>query len=147
MTTLAHSAVVAAFMATLGGSAALAGVPVYRVRLRAIGQASQQAVVVRKIASNPRDGEIFGHPIDWISVVQLECYARAAPAQASDEACDALLLLAHNVLAADPSLGGVIDYLSDPSITWDEDEKDTALGCAIATYNVMHRTGYRSLGV
>jgi hypothetical protein len=142
---LAHSTVVGAFVATLRAAATLTDVPIMRSRVRAISDQVTRAVCVRPTTSDPSGGVILGHPIDWSTAIQVECYARGDASQAADEACGALLLIVADALAVDPSLGGALDDIGDPTLAWALDEADTTLGCLVATYPVTHRTAYRSL--
>jgi len=145
MSTIAQSAIVAKVAELLSAAPALAGIPVYRNRLRALPETTSRAIVVRKATSDPTSAPMLGHGTDYLTQLRIECLARGSAAQSADEACDELLLLAHAVMAANPDLGGLALAVDPPRLGWDEDDFDTTVGAAIAQYQVLHRTATNSL--
>lgn len=145
MATIAHSTIVNAMVALLRAAPALADGGVHRSRGRAAGEGISAMVVVRKEASQPQQGPILSHPIDWLTSVAVECYARGSASQAPDEAADELLLAVNDLIVADPTLGGLALDVQEPRLTWDTDEQDKQLGCSTAIYTVLHRTRARTL--
>jgi hypothetical protein len=142
---IAQAAIVAKVVQLLGASATLTGVPIQRNRLRAVADGVSRVIVVRKSNSDAAGVPLLGHGTDWITQVRVECYARGTAAQESHEAADALLLLAHGVMAANPTLDGLAMGVDPPRIGWDEEDLDAPLGVAIAQYPVLHRTASNSL--
>lgn len=145
MSTIAQSAIVAKVVELLEAAPSLSGVTVYRNRLRAMPEGMNSCIVVRKTASDPDGAPFLGHPTGWFTQVRVECLARGAAGQAPDEAGDELLRLAHAVMAANPTLGGLAEGVDPPRLGWDEDDLDTTIGASIAQYTVRHRTAANTL--
>jgi hypothetical protein len=142
---IAQAAIVAKVVALLSASATLTGVPIQRNRLRAVPDSVSQVIVVRKTNSDAAGVPFLGHGTDWVTQIHVECYARGTSAQESHEAADALLLLAHAVMAANPTIDGLAMGTDPPRLGWDEEDLDAPLGVAIAQYPVLHRTASNAL--
>jgi hypothetical protein len=141
----AHNDIVAAVKAQLLVVPAITP-KVHRGRKRPIGADVAQAINVRFSGATPgAPGPMMGSPVDWVTVVIVECYARASAAQSGDEAALLLHTQAHDRLMSDPTLGGLADDVLPPTMQADDEELDETLGCLIAAYQVVHRTAARTL--
>lgn len=144
----AHDAIVQAVLAALRTVPAVTSGPIDEdLDALAIADETTQAISVSLVGSDPQNpAAIFGHPVDWISTLVVECYARRDSAVVlTGRASRALHAAAYARLMADPTLGGVADDLREPSIAIDNAVLDTRMGCCTGTYPVLHRTAARSL--
>jgi hypothetical protein len=120
-----------------------AGTPVaemiYRARSRTVPEKVMTAASVQFIGALPASAAIKGAPIDWVSKYTIECLARSKT-EAGDEAVDPLLLEVFKRIAADTTLGGLVDHISDPTIEADYSAEGEKTGWMCLTYTVEHRT-------
>jgi len=143
---IAHSRVVSRIVEILRAEPALADGGVHRFLARAVAREVKYTIVVRKDGSTPQDrATIEGHPVDWITNIAIECYARADGEESPDEASDRLFAQVYERLMADPTLGGLVDNVEDPTLAWDTDDGERRAGCTIAIFPVRHRTTARTL--
>ncbi len=139
----AHGDIAAAIVARLQSSPAVCPV-VLRSRMRPIAEQDSQAVVVRLGRSVAERTAILGAPIQWMTDVQIECYAEAA-ATPGDAAVDDLLQAVYTRLMADKSLGGRAQDVMPQDIEWDNAAQAMPAGCATLTVQVVHTTGANTL--
>lgn len=134
----AFSKVVSAVMAML-----LANPPVcksiYRARALAIPDQDEEAVSVQWDQGLPRAGTIAGAPIDWQTRISVDCYARSMR-ESGDVAVDPLLEKVYERLAADPTLGGMVDDLVIAGIEAENTAEGKKTGWVRLTYLAEHRT-------
>lgn len=87
-------------------------------------------------------GGIAGNPVDWVTEVQVKCYA-SANATSARPAANTLAGAAYARLAATPSLAiasGSGVFIGEPRIEWETDQAATRMACTTLTYSVTHRT-------
>lgn len=104
-----------------------------------------EAISVSLTASDPDRTVLRGHPVYWSTNVVLECFARKDGRLQAGRASRQLHQRAYARLMADPSLGGVLVDLLEPSLATDPEQADTRLGVTTATYTAVHRTAARTL--
>lgn len=145
----AHDAIVDAVLLALRTSPAVTAGPIdEELDPEAVAEGGTEAVSVALTDSDPVDAQMNGAPVDWRSTVTIECYAvRDKRRMALGRASRALHARVYARLMQDPSLGGAAMYLGPPRLTVDTDQADTRVGCCIATYAVLHRTGPNTLQV
>lgn len=108
-----------------------------------VALASADAVRILLDASTPQQlGGVNGNPVDWVTVVQVHCLARADGASAR-AAANTLAKNAYAKLAADQALAisaasGV--YIGEPTIQWATARAASRFARATLTYSVRHRT-------
>lgn len=138
---------------------------VQRSRRRAVPADVDTAVVVRLKDAQAERGAILGAPVDWETILVVECYARGTEDEdylrgtgridpdaqslfypkAGDELVDPLLKAVAERMASDPTLGGAADDLELLSVVWDTSEAADRFGAATLTYLVRHRTENHTL--
>lgn len=141
--TTAFSKVTAAIVAALQAAPAVSA-QIYRARDRSVPENCADAVNVQFEGSEPNRGAINGAPVDWISRIAVDCYARSRTLE-GDEAVDELLQSVYERLAANPTLGGVVDDIGEPDIVADYDSLGQKTGWVRLTYPILHRTTGGSL--
>lgn len=141
----AHEAILQAAQTVLKQPPELADGGVTRARRRPLDEGKRQAINLYFGGSLPDRGTIRGAPIDWSTLVRMECLSRALPEQTADQAALELHAKAWERLMANQSLGGLAMDMVPGPIDTDEDERDTAIGCAIGTVQVTHRTAANTL--
>ena len=143
----AQFGVVSAILEQLRVEPALAEGRIHRSRTRAIGVDQPNAIVVRIERSTSTLAEVIGGPTTWATLVNVECYARAAGAE-PDTAADALLVEVFERLALAPTLDGAVmsfEPLPGDTLSWEVDELDSKIACITAKFVVMHKTKGRTL--
>jgi hypothetical protein len=108
-------------------------------------ESMNEFVVVRFGSSTPARGTIQGAPIDWTSTIVIESHARSDERTTAGRASRRLAGEVYARLKVDPTLGGAVLDLQEPSLTSDQMQFDTELGCLIAQYPIVHRTKSGSL--
>lgn len=99
-------------------------------------------------AAQPQQlGGLDGNPIDWVTEVQVRCYATVNGTSARP-AANALAAAVYARLAATPDLGldpqkGV--FIGTPRIDWLTQRAETRLAAATLVYSVAHRTTFATL--
>jgi len=134
----AFSKVVSAVMAALSAQPAVCRA-IYRARGVAVADQDDEAVSVQWDQGMPRQGVIAGAPIDWQTRISVDCYARSAR-ESGDVAVDPLLEKVYERLAADPSLGGMVDDLVIAGIEAENTVDGKKTGWVRLTYVAEHRT-------
>jgi len=87
-------------------------------------------------------GGITGNPVDWLTEVQVKCFASANGTSARP-AANNLASAAYARLATDPSLAiaaGSGVFIGEPRIEWETEQAATRMACTTLTYSVSHRT-------
>ena len=141
--TTAFSKVVAAVVAVLGSTPAVSST-IYRARPTDLPDQVESAVNVYFETALPQLGAIAGAPVDWISKINVECYARSLR-DSGDIAVDPLFEAVYERLARNPTLGGVVDDLVISAIEAENTAEAKKTGWVRLTYMARHRTGNDSL--
>lgn len=144
----ALDAIIAAAIAALRLAPAVTAGPIGEdIDVGRLGEDVDEAVSISLASSEPQNPTaILGHPVDWISTLQIEAYARRdAATPLSGRASRALQARIYARLMANPTLGGTADDVRAPTLTTDGAVMDTRMGCCIGSYPVLHRTQARSL--
>lgn len=144
----ALDAVIAGALAVLRQAPAVTTGPLAEdIDVRSLGEDVTEAVSLSLTGSEPQNPTaIFGHPIDWVSTLQVEAYARSDSASAlGGRASRALQAKVYARLMANPSLGGAADDIRAPTLNTEGAVLDTRMGCCTASYPVLHRTQARTL--
>lgn len=118
---------------------------IYRARDRAISKAAVTAISVQWDGAVPTPGEIKGAPIGWESRVTVECYARTTT-ESPDVAVDPLLFQVYGRIAADTTLGGLVDYVGEPLLEAEFSAEGERTGWVRMTYLIQHETENSTLG-
>jgi len=134
----AFSKVTSAVMAILTASPAVCRA-VYRARAGVIPDKDDEAICVQWEQGLPRPGTIAGAPIDWQTRITVDCYARSS-VESGDVAVDPLLQKVYERLAANPTLGGMVDDLVIAGIEAENTEGGKKTGWVRLTYLAEHRT-------
>lgn len=143
--TTAFSGIVAAIVARLSEAPAVCEAKaIYRARAGVIPDQVDQAISVQFERSTPVAGGIAGAPIDWASVITVECFARSV-VEAGDLAVDPLLQAVFERLAADPTLGGLVGDLAIAGVEAENTSDGKKTGWARLTYVADHRTNNSTL--
>lgn len=132
------SKVVSAVMATLSANPRVCK-SIYRARAFAIPDQDDEAISVQWDQGLPRAGTIAGAPIDWQTRISVDCYARGTSGS-GDVAVDPLLEKVYERLAADPTLGGMVDDLVIAGIEAENTAEGKKTGWVRLTYVAEHRT-------
>lgn len=136
----AFSKVVSAVIAALAAPPAVCDTKaIYRARATVIPDQTDQAISVQWEQGLPRPGTIAGAPIDWQTRLTVECYARSVQ-ETGDVAVDPLLQKVYERLAADPTLGGMVDDLVIAGIEAENTVENKKTGWVRLTYIAEHRT-------
>lgn len=120
-----------------------AGTPVsqhiHRARVRPAAQEWGDMVAVRLLDAQLERFAVKDAPFNVGTTLAVECYARGAAGVSPDLAVDALLEAVYERLAADPSLGGLVQDLEPTGINIDLDVDGESIACATLTYTARHR--------
>lgn len=145
--TIAQDAIVAAVLATLRAASSLAGVNVLEdIETDGLPEAFTQAVVVGLARSSLQEITLSGAPLDWVTLVRVDCIARDDKRSPSTgRPSMALVNTVHAALMADPSLGNLVQTLDLTALQPDVERYDTRLGCLAAVYQCRHRTAWNDL--
>lgn len=117
---------------------------IYRCRDRSIPEKSDTAVNVEYVASAPFGATIMAAPVDWVSRYSIECFARSKVVE-GDAAVDPVMLAVYNRLAADPTLGGLVDNIGSPSIEAEFSIEGDRTGWVRMIFPIEHRTQNQTL--
>ena len=92
------------------------------MRLRPVAKETAQAVVVRPRQIDAGEAPLASSaPVSWSVGFEVECYARATPSQAADEAVDGLLAAVYARLMTDQTLGGSVLTLAPQGLAYEFD--------------------------
>ena len=136
--TTSVSQIVDAFVAVLSEPVAVSA-GISRARTSVISEDEVTAVNVSWEGSKPEASTIAGAPIDWMTRIVVECYARS-DTQTGDVAIDPLLSAVYVRLASNRTLNGLVDDIGDPLIEPGFDAQETKAGGMRLTYFVEHST-------
>lgn len=140
----AHDAIVDAVLVLLRQSPAVtSGTIDEDVDIVALPEGLAEAVSVSLAGSEPlQAAPLLGAPVDWTTIVQIECYARADGRSASGRASRALHARVYTRLMTASPLGATIPGadLRQPTIRTDQQALDTRTGITVGLYPVLHRT-------
>lgn len=117
---------------------------VLRANDRRVPESKTKAINIYHAGSRPEEGAIAGAPIDWITGIVVECYAKTLT-DAPDVAVDELILKVFERLAQDSTLGGLVTDIGVPTIQLDYDAHGQRTGWAVMKYPVEHRTSNNTL--
>lgn len=112
---------------------------VYRARALAVGSQDDEAITVQCEHAIPAAATISGAPIDWSTRITVECFARSVK-DSGDLAVDPLLERVFERLAADSTLGGMVDDFVIAGIEFENSEDGKKTGWVRLTYIAVHRT-------
>ncbi len=134
----------AAILSCLVAAPALADGRVYADKSRPLASGLDSAISVRMDISSAQS--INYQTLDWGTVFNVECYARATETTDRASAIDALLSGVWQRLSALDVLHlGVASVTLLPQIDWQYDDADTLIGCAVIRLQVQHRTPFATL--
>ena len=103
-------------------------------------------VVVTMETATPSRPAMRGHPVDWNSVLRIDCSHRfGVNNERPHEGCTRLAGEVALALFGDESLGGLIDGLLPGPIAWDYRDPEKQLAVCTMHMTVMHRTNYGAL--
>ena len=112
---------------------------VYRARDKQVPEGIATALNVQMDGAMPARGAINGAPVDWTTRITIECYARGTNG-APDQLVDPLLLAVYDRLAADTTLGNLVDDIGEPMLETEFSSEGKKTGWIRMTYAVQHRT-------
>lgn len=112
---------------------------IYRARSLVVPDQDDEAITVQPANALPSDVTISGAPIDWSTRISVECFARSVK-DSGDIAVDPLLERVFERLAADSTLGGMVDDLIIAGIEWQTTSEGKKTGWVHLTYIALHRT-------
>jgi hypothetical protein len=112
---------------------------IYRARPLILPDQVDQAVNVQWESGLPNLGAIRGAPVDWMTRVTVECYARSVQ-ESGDVAVDPLLAAVYERLGQDTTLGGLIADLNIAGIEAENTAEGKKTGWVRLTYIAEHRT-------
>jgi hypothetical protein len=112
---------------------------VYRARTLVIAEQDDEAITVQWERASPAAATIAGAPIDWTTRLTVECFARSVK-DSGDMAVDPLLERVFERLAADSTLGGMLDDLAIADIEAENSAEGKKTGWVRLTYIAVHRT-------
>lgn len=118
---------------------------VFRNRARVVPRDMATAVVVRSSQAEGQTPAGMGSSSQWQLVLAMECYARARVDLDVEDALDALLLAACDVITADRTLGGVVADVAPVAVHWEFDVDGEKTACATVTFVVQQFTAAASL--
>lgn len=112
---------------------------IYRSRPAAVPESLDRAVNVQWDQATALPAAIFGAPIDWSTRLNIECFVRGTT-DSGDVLVDPLLEAVYGRLAADPTLGGLVEDLNIVSLEAENSAEGRKTGWVRITYQVQHRT-------
>lgn len=138
----AFSKVVSAVIAALAANPPVCpSRAIHRARTIVMSDQDDEAISVQWENSLPQAGTITGAPIDWQTRVTVECFARSASMGATgDVVVDPLLERVYERLAANPTLGGMVDDLVIAGVEAENTAEGKKTGWVRLTYLAQHRT-------
>lgn len=147
---LVHQRLLDLMQAALLAGTPVAGGNIQRQRNRPMADGVAQMVSLRLISSQGAPLFLGGDaPIEWRSVVAVECLARASSSSVTPDAAVAELLAAVHARITSDSETKLAEYRIDPDhrIEWDQDELDERIGAATSIYTVRHLGALESIAV
>lgn len=141
--TTAFSAIVAAVISKLAEAPPVCEA-IYRARSNAIPDQGDYAISVQFERSSPITAAIAGAPIDWNSIITVDCFARSVT-ESGDLAVDPLLESVFARLAQDTTLGGIVGDLAIAGVEAENTSEGKKTGWVRITYVADHRTNNSNL--
>ncbi|WP_027864263.1 hypothetical protein [Massilia alkalitolerans] len=136
----AFSKAVSAVISALSTSPAVCK-SIHRARAHVVPEQEDESISVQWEQALPQQGTITGAPIDWSTRLTVDCYARSgAVGVTGDVVVDPLLERVYERLAADPTLGGMLDDLVIAGIEAENTSEGKKTGWVRLTYVAQHRT-------
>jgi hypothetical protein len=117
---------------------------IFRARDRQLAEQYPNAVAIQVEDADPDEGAILGAPVDWRSIFTIDCWARTTTTSA-DLAVDPLLAGVYARMAADTTLGGLVDNIGVPRIAFEFTAEKQKTGWVRLTYLITHRTSNSTL--
>lgn len=117
---------------------------IFRARERVVPESMPAAVNVQWAIADPDLAAIHGAPVDWRTTIVVECYA-SSKTESGDLAIDPLLDAVYDRLAADTTLGGLIEDLGVPRLVAEFGAEGKKTGWVQMTYVALHRTNNLTL--
>jgi hypothetical protein len=139
----AFSKIVAAVMNKLAEAPAVCDA-IYRARSNAIPDQDARAISVQFERSQPAVTAIARAPLDWSSIITVDCFARSLT-ESGDLAVDPLLEAVFARLAEDPTLGGLVGDVAIAGVEAENTADGKKTGWARLTYVADHRTDNSTL--
>lgn len=143
----AVEAVVAGVLARLRAPVALAGGQVHEEgEVDGLPETVPLAIFVGLDSAAPSQVTLSTAPINWRSVLRLDCFARRNARDAGGmPTASALHAQAHARLMSDPTLGGIASGIELLRIAPDREVSATRAGVLTAFYAIDHRSTHDSL--
>jgi len=140
-------AIVDAFASRLSASPALSGY-IDKHDADPMPDSRSSSILVRILAAEPQQlGGIAGNPVDWVSLVEVQCAATTVHTVAVPTAVPpamALVLAAYARLASTPDLGLPVEagvFIGEPVIRFPEPvQAANRIAVCTLSYSVQHRT-------
>lgn len=113
------------------------------VDIGSLPESTQEAVSVSIVSSDPQDpAPLLGAPVDWITTLQIEAYARQDAPGPAGRASRALQARVYERLMSGNALGAAVPTadVRQPSLRTDHQVLDTRTGVTVALYPISHRT-------
>lgn len=125
----------------------IAGDRVFRARQAALKKGWANGICLRLVSSQAQLAGVGpGAPKDWVTLLGIECCARAEPDAIAEDAVDVLLTAAYARLAGWAPAGlAVEDALAEPGIDWDTEEGEDQVCRATFLVRITHRTNASAL--
>jgi hypothetical protein len=107
-----------------------------------------ESVLITLGSADPQPlGGIEGNPIDWVTQINVHCFASNAGSSARP-AVNTLARKVYERLAADKAVGlpaATGTFIGEPQFTWETDKADRRYARCTLSYRVQHRTANLSL--
>lgn len=147
MPATALDAVLAAVLGALRAQPVIEGARVYEDGdIDQIPEEDRLAIVVGMDDARPEAVVLSGAPLQWQTVVRVECFARRnARADGGVLPAHALHAQAHARLMADPTLGGIANGLELVRLAADREIAATRAGVLVGFYAIHHRSTHDTL--
>jgi hypothetical protein len=142
--TTAFAQVVGAVIAALQAAPAVCDT-IYRARTTPVPDSVDQAVSVQWNKAQAQPAAIFGAPLDWQTLVTVECYSRSVRDGSGDVAVDPLLQAVYARLAQDTTLGGLVEDLYIAEVEAENNSEGKKNGWVRLTYVAVHSTSNSTL--
>lgn len=118
---------------------------VFRARDRVLAEQHADALNVQIDGAEGERGAMKGAPVDWLTKVTIEGFARATVGQSPDIAVDPLLGGVYARIAADSTLGNVVADIWCAAFEFEYNEERQKTGWFRMTYLAQHRTSNLTL--
>jgi hypothetical protein len=141
MSVTAIDAVLSAVLASLRAQPPIAGGRVYEDGdIDELPETVDTALVVGLESAQPREIVLSTAPLQWTTVVRVECFARRSGRRGAVLPATELHAQAHQRLMSDPTLGGVAGGLELVRLAVDRELAATRAAVLVAFYAIEHRS-------